>query len=168
VPKQTSQPAEVLLMALPRLAVSGGANGARLIFLLCLIPLFFLGVLLSHPLISLSPRFFEVVGVVLRGDGLLEQAAAQNRRSMNAEIINRLEASFSAKKSNARLVAEAFLGLHHGDELADELGRITDELKGRDREVYEDYAYDEYSDELNRRREEEAEPAKQDKENEPK
>jgi hypothetical protein len=27
--KQTSQPAEVLLMALPRLAVCGGANGGR-------------------------------------------------------------------------------------------------------------------------------------------
>lgn len=113
-------------------------------------------------LVQLKLRFSEY----LRRQ--LEQAAAQNRRSMNAEIINRLEASFSAKKSNARLVAEAFLGLHHGDELADELGRITDELKGRHPEVYEDYAYDEYSDELNRRREEEAEPAKQDKENEPK
>jgi hypothetical protein len=49
-------------MALPRLAVSGRVSGERPIFLLCLVPLFFLGVLLFHPLISLSPHFFEVVG----------------------------------------------------------------------------------------------------------
>jgi hypothetical protein len=50
-------------MALPRLAVSGRVSGERPIFLLCLVPLFFLGVLLLfHPLISLSPHFFEVFG----------------------------------------------------------------------------------------------------------
>ena len=52
----------LLLMALPCVAVSGRAKGGRLAFLLCLLPLFFLGVLLLHPLISLSPHFFEVVG----------------------------------------------------------------------------------------------------------
>jgi len=58
----SSQPAELLLTTLPRMAVSGGANGGRLIFLLCLVPLFFLGILLFHPLIGLSPHFFEIVG----------------------------------------------------------------------------------------------------------
>jgi hypothetical protein len=50
----------LLWLALPRLTVSGGAR--RLIFLVYLVPLFSLGVLLFHPLISLSPHFFEVVG----------------------------------------------------------------------------------------------------------
>jgi hypothetical protein len=51
----------LLSMSLPRL-VFGGPNRGRLIFLPCLVPLFFLGVLLLHPLISLVPHFFEVVG----------------------------------------------------------------------------------------------------------
>jgi hypothetical protein len=34
-----------------------------LIFLLCLLPLFFLGSLLFQPLIGLLPHFFEVVGL---------------------------------------------------------------------------------------------------------
>jgi hypothetical protein len=49
-------------MALSRLAVSGGANGGRLILLFCLVPLFFLDVLLFHSVIGLSPHFFEVIG----------------------------------------------------------------------------------------------------------
>jgi hypothetical protein len=56
----------MLLMSLPRLAISGGADGGRLIFLLCLVQLFFLGVLLFHPLISLSAHFFEVVVRITR------------------------------------------------------------------------------------------------------
>jgi hypothetical protein len=46
------------LTALPRRAVYGGANGAGLIFF----SFFFLGLLLFHSLISLSPHFFEVIG----------------------------------------------------------------------------------------------------------
>jgi hypothetical protein len=60
-------------MALPRLTVSGGAR--RLIFLLYLVLLFFLGVLLFHPLISPSPHFFEVVGFrITRSDHTPEPA----------------------------------------------------------------------------------------------
>jgi hypothetical protein len=40
-----------LLMSLPRVAISGRANGGRLIFLFCLILLFFLSLLLFYPLI---------------------------------------------------------------------------------------------------------------------
>jgi hypothetical protein len=63
----------LLWMALPRLTVSGGAR--RLIFLLYLVLLFFLGVLLFHPLISPSPHFFEVVGFrITRSDHTPEPA----------------------------------------------------------------------------------------------
>jgi hypothetical protein len=56
----------MLLMSLPRVATSNGANGGRLIFLLCLILLFFLGLLLLHPLVSVSPHFLEVLVRITR------------------------------------------------------------------------------------------------------
>jgi hypothetical protein len=49
-------------MALPHWSVSGGANGGRLMFLFCLVPLFFLGILLFQSLIGLAPHFFEIIG----------------------------------------------------------------------------------------------------------
>ena len=52
----------LLLMAPRRRAMSGGADGGRLIFLLCLVSLFFLGILLFQSLIGLSPHFFEIIG----------------------------------------------------------------------------------------------------------
>jgi hypothetical protein len=55
-----------LLMSLPRVAIAGRANGGRLIFLFCLILLFFLSLLLLHPLVSLSPHLFEVVVRITR------------------------------------------------------------------------------------------------------
>jgi hypothetical protein len=43
----------------------------------------------------------------------LEEAAASNQRSLNAEIINRLEASFISPDRLPRLIADALLkGLH--------------------------------------------------------
>jgi hypothetical protein len=51
-------------MSLPRVAISGRANGGRLIFLFCLNLLFFLSLLLLYPLISLSPHLFEVVVLI--------------------------------------------------------------------------------------------------------
>jgi hypothetical protein len=54
-------------MSLPRgVAISGRVNGGRLIFLFCLILLFFLSFLLLYPLINLSPHLFEVVVRIAR------------------------------------------------------------------------------------------------------
>jgi hypothetical protein len=36
-----------------------------LIFLLCVVPLFFLDFLLFHPLVSLAPHFFKVIGLCI-------------------------------------------------------------------------------------------------------
>ena len=54
-------PGRPLWTALPRRAVYGGANGARLI----VVSFFFLGLLLFHFLISMPPHFFEVIGFLI-------------------------------------------------------------------------------------------------------
>jgi hypothetical protein len=90
----------------------------------------------------------------------MEAEAASNNRSMNAEIVARLERSLKQDEDKIETAARALVaGLD--DAIIDRIVEIIEE----DRREAD---YDAYSDELNRRKEEEAELAKQDKENESK
>jgi hypothetical protein len=91
----------------------------------------------------------------------MEAEAANNNRSMNAEIVARLERSLKQDEDKIETAAQALIaGLD--DAIIERIVQIIEE----DRAAMADY--DAYSDELNRRKEEEAELAKQDKENESK
>jgi hypothetical protein len=61
-----SRPAHSIVAGWARLPALGDLPELMgLIFLLCVVPLFFLDLLLFHPLVSLSPHFFKVIGLCI-------------------------------------------------------------------------------------------------------
>ena len=61
-----SRPAHSVVAGWARLPALGDLTELMgLIFLLCIVPLYFLDLLLFHPLVSLSPHFFKVIGLCI-------------------------------------------------------------------------------------------------------
>jgi hypothetical protein len=61
-----SRPAHSVVAGWARLPALGDLPELMgLIFLLCIVPLYFLDLLLFHPLVSLSPHFFKVIGLCI-------------------------------------------------------------------------------------------------------